>query len=41
MLAADGENLAKIIAAFPDIIARYDVFASNARKEQPAELPEP
>lgn len=41
MLAADGENLAKIIAAFPEVIERYDAFATLAAKERQTEVPEP
>lgn len=35
--AADLENQAKLVAAFPDIIARYDGFATVTKREQ-AEL---
>lgn len=35
--AADLENQAKLIAAFPDIIARYDGFATITKRQQ-AEL---
>jgi len=33
MQLADAENLAIIIGAFPDIMSRYDGFASLAAKE--------
>ena len=32
--SADLENQAKIVAAFPDILQRYDAFASLTKQEQ-------
>jgi len=34
MQVADPENLQIIIGAFPDIMGRYDAFASQAAKQQ-------